>query len=130
MSAGKFPSKTPHEALRIVRMDKAASVAALPFLKSKTVIIKRGMIGVETTHVGPSNGDVLRRKIQDLSKLRFFLPKQLFGALSVLDVDTRPKPLDDLSVFVALRDCVVQQPAILAIRPPHACFIQGGFSTG
>jgi hypothetical protein len=51
-------------------------------------------------------------------------PEPFFGALAVLDIDTRSVPLDNLSTLVTQGDFVVQHPAILAISPPHACFMQ------
>src|SRR5579862_7790751 len=40
-----------------------------------------------------------------------------FRALAVLDVDTRPVPLENLSMLVTHGDFVVQHPAIFPIGP-------------
>ena len=53
-----------------------------------------------------------------------------FGSLAVLNVNTRSIPLDNVAVLVAHGYFVVQHPAIFAVRPPDACFMQEGFTTG
>ena len=67
-----------HHAVPIIWMHRAAIVAALPFLKGKTDIIERRLVYIETLAIGPQNPNMLRREIQDLSKLPFAFPDLLF----------------------------------------------------
>src|SRR5712664_2497812 len=60
------------------------AVGAPPLLKRKPEIIEHGLIGIKTSPIviRPQYGDLLRREIQDLSKLHFALPDLLFRLLS------------------------------------------------
>src|SRR5260370_37496613 len=63
-----------------------------------------------------------------LSKVGLAPPHSFLGAPAVLDIDTRYKPLNNLSVLVAQGHCAVQQPAIFPITPPRSGFNPGRFS--
>ena len=61
----------------------------------------------------------------------FFQPFNFFlGPLTILNINTRSIPLNYLSAFVALRDFVVQHPAIFTVSSPEPRFMQERFSTG
>src|SRR5713101_6113097 len=53
----------------------------------------------------------------------------VFGALPIFNVDTRSVPLAYVPLLVAQRHFPVQEPTILAIGTPHACFSLKGFSS-
>src|SRR5258707_7833490 len=57
-----------------------------PFVKSKAVIIQRGLVDIKAAAIGPQYDDVLRRKIHDLSKLPFALPDLFFRLLCCAEV--------------------------------------------
>src|SRR5271163_4682802 len=65
-----------------------------------------------------------------LRHVGFAQPQATFNPLSILDIDTRSKPFENLSLLVAQRDFVVQHPAVLSIGPPHPCFMQKWLPTG
>src|SRR5271156_3959861 len=65
-----------------------------------------------------------------LCHVSFIQPQGVFDSLSVLDIDTRSEPFDDLPVLVAQTNLVVQHPAVLSIRTTNSSFIQERFSTG
>ena len=52
--------------------------SALPLLKSKTVIIQRGLVDIEPAATRPKYGEMLRREIKDLPKIPVALPDFLF----------------------------------------------------
>src|SRR6266478_3801759 len=64
------------------------TVGAPPFLKSKPEIIEHGLIGIKTSAIAirPQYSDVLRREIQDLSKLHFASPDFVFRLLTFGDI--------------------------------------------
>src|SRR5712671_1861614 len=64
------------------------TIGAPPLFKSKPEIIEHGLIGIKTSAIAirPYYGDVLRREIQDLSKLHFALPDLLFRLLTFGDI--------------------------------------------
>src|ERR1700733_8623436 len=55
-------------------MHKPPGVVALPLLKSKTEIVERCLIHIKTSVIGSQYSNLLRREIDDLSKLHFALP--------------------------------------------------------
>src|ERR1700722_11389314 len=67
-------------------MHKPPGVVALPLLKSKTEIVERCLINIKTRVIGSQYSNLLRRKIKDLSKLRFALPDLVFSLLCCGDV--------------------------------------------
>src|SRR5258708_17005949 len=67
-------------------MKQSVRVGGLPLLKSKTVIIERGLVVIKTPCVWSQYGDVLGRKIKELSELLFALPDLLFRPLAFSDV--------------------------------------------
>src|SRR2546427_2360116 len=60
-----------------------------PLLKSQTEIVEQGLVGIETTPIGPQDNDMLRREIQDLSELYFLLPDFLFCPFTFCNVLAR-----------------------------------------
>src|ERR1700733_15117787 len=54
--------------------------------------------------------------------------KLFFGSLAILNIDTRSIPLNNLAAPVAHCYCVVQHPAIFAVCPQHASFMQERFA--
>ncbi len=68
-------------------MNKPARVDAPPFLKGKTEIIERCLICINTSAIRSQNRNLLRREIQNLSKLAFALPDLLFRLLALGDID-------------------------------------------
>ncbi|HYZ83390.1 MAG TPA: hypothetical protein VE621_03270 [Bryobacteraceae bacterium] len=97
----------------------------------KAVYVKKFTRPIVETSGGVKNptaytAKALRFEEIELTSLQFlslFL-ESFFGALAVLDVDTRAVPLDNLSVLVTLGGFVVQHPAIFTISPPHARLVQ------
>src|SRR5260221_3729894 len=73
-------------AFPILWMKQPVRVGGLPLLKSQTVIIERGLVVIKTLSVWSQYGDVLRRKIKELSELLFALPDLLFRPLALGDV--------------------------------------------
>src|SRR6266436_7152798 len=67
-------------------MNESMRVAASPVFKSNAVIIERGLIGIQTSAIRPKYAYVLRREIQDLSKLHFALPDFVFRLLTFGDI--------------------------------------------
>src|SRR5258706_16323605 len=55
-------------------------------------------------------------------------PQSIFGAPSVLNIDTRSIPLNDFSVLVEQGHLAVQHVAIFPVSPPHAGFKLERFS--
>jgi len=49
-----------YHAFRILWMKQPMQISTLPLLKSKAVIIKRGLVVIERTSIGPKFGNVLR----------------------------------------------------------------------
>src|SRR2546427_10824755 len=88
------------QAFGVLGMNQALQISGLPLLKSHTVIVERGLIVVQTTSIRPKFGDVLRRQIQQLSKLPFALPDLLLGALAVMDVRSGSIPAREPSLLV------------------------------
>ena len=64
-------------------MKKLAAVAGPPLISGQTEIIERGLVHIESrrVRVRPQHINVLRRDIQNLSKLAFALADLLFGQL-------------------------------------------------
>src|SRR5437762_724465 len=108
------------QAFGVLGMNQALQISGLPLLKSHTVIVERGLIVVQTTSIWPKFGDVLRRQIQQLSKLPFALPDLLLGALAVMDVRSGGIPAREPSLLVVQGVMANQEPAVLTILQPHA----------
>ena len=62
-------------------MKKSATVEAQTLLKGKTEIIERRLIDINTSVIRSQYSNLLRRDIQDLSKLPFAVPDLLFRLL-------------------------------------------------
>src|SRR5208283_3694558 len=119
------------ESLQIVGMqDFGQMVWRKNIFQGKTGVFEIAPVRIAESPVRFQYEDVLWNGVHDLPKFHFFLPEPFLGPFSVLDVDARPIPLNNLSLFVALSDDVVQHPAILSIRPPHTRFMQEGLATG
>src|SRR5271169_4194954 len=93
----------------------------LNILQSKAEVFECDLVCIKTAAVRSSNEDVLRNQIYELLKLSFVLTDPLYGQLSVLDIDTRSVPFNDVSQIVVKRYFPVQEPAIFPISAPHAC---------
>src|SRR5260370_26872846 len=52
----------------------------------------------------------------------FFGSQQCLGALTILDICIRSIPFEDAAVIVAYGFYTEQEPAILSLVPPQACF--------
>src|SRR5208337_1020063 len=119
------------EPFQIVGMqDFGKMVRRKNVFQGKAEVFEIAPIHIKESPVRFQNEDVLWNNVYDLPKLHFFLPELFFRPLAVLNIDTRSIPLNNVPVFVALSDIVVQHPAILSIRPPHTCFMQEGLATG
>ena len=76
-------------------MKERARVGAPPLLKSKTVIIERGLVDIrtgfrkKTAAIGPQYGDVVRREVKELPKLQLLLPDFLFRTPTLCNVLAR-----------------------------------------
>ena len=62
-------------------MNKLATVDAQEFVKGKTDIIERRLVYIEKGAIRTQNPNLLRRDVQDLSKLPFAVPDLLFRLL-------------------------------------------------
>src|SRR6266478_6026266 len=74
------------------------TVSAPPLIQSKPEIIEHGLVGIKTSAIAirPQYGDVLRREIQQLSKLHFALPDLLFCPPPLVDVRKQVIPTDNV----------------------------------
>ena len=70
----------------------------------------------------------MRNQIDDLSQLALLLADPFFCLLAILDVDTRSIPFDNSAALVAHGHLLVEHPAILPVRPPHAPFEYKGLA--
>ncbi len=59
-STSEFAGMFAYHAFRILWMKQPMQISTLPLLKSKAVIIKRGLVVIERTSIGPKFGNVLR----------------------------------------------------------------------
>src|SRR5712692_5669144 len=92
--AQEFAINFSRYALPILWMKQSVRVGGLPLLKSHTVIIERGSVVIKTPSVWSHYGDVLRRKIKELSELHFALPDLFFGTPALRDIDHRANHLN------------------------------------
>src|ERR1700720_4779135 len=83
-------------------MTQPATIVSPPLLKGKTDIIERGWIGIKKGAVGirPQHIVVLRRQLQDLSKLAFALPDALLRLLCSGDVHHRSDKLYEVAFLI------------------------------
>src|ERR1700730_8620721 len=83
-------------------MTKPATIASPPCLKGKTEIIQRGLIGIKmgAGRIGPQYIDMLRRQLEDLSKLAFALPDLLLRLLCRGDVHHRSDKFYEVAFLV------------------------------
>src|SRR6266513_1051290 len=91
-----------------------------PLLQSDAEIFERCVIDVESASIRRKYTDVLRRQIQNLSKLYFLFADFFFRNFALFDFYSRPVPFDNLSRFVAQWFFTMKEPAIFPISPPHA----------
>jgi hypothetical protein len=85
-AAQEFTLSLARHALPIIWMNKLATVDAQEFLKGKTDIIERRLVYIEKGAIRTQNPNLLRREIQDLSKLPFAFPDLLLRLLCRGDV--------------------------------------------
>jgi len=64
------------------------------------VIIKRGLVVIERTSIGPKFGNVLRREVKELPELPFALPDLFFCLLCDRNVHRRPDKFYEVSRLV------------------------------
>src|SRR5258708_35760380 len=81
--AQEFAINFSRHAFPILWMKQSVRVSGLPLLKSKTVIIERGLVVIQTPSVWSQDGDVLMRKIKELSELLFALPDFRLGLYEI-----------------------------------------------
>src|SRR5712671_4805723 len=81
-------------------MKQRIQICASPILKSKTVIIERGLVVIERASIGPKFGNVLRREVNELPELHFALPDLFFCLLCDRNVHRRPDKFYEVSRFV------------------------------
>ena len=105
-------------------MSELHSRLGSPLIDVDTEIIEPCPIDIEQASIRPTYTDALRHEVPNLPKFCFLFSDFVFRPLAILDIDTRPVPLDDLSLLVTQDDFVVQHPAILTISPPHARLMQ------
>src|SRR6266568_2142134 len=86
----------------VVRMNeptgtKKASGCLLPLFKSKTDVVERNAVGIETLAVGSVYRNKLRRQVQNLPQLCLLLPHLFFGSLALGDVDDSAHKFNEIA---------------------------------
>src|SRR4029077_16116845 len=68
-------------------------------------------------------------RLDDRVKIAFTAPQLLFRLLALLNVETRPIPLDDVAVRIAKWHFPVEHPAVISICAADASFVFENFSS-
>src|SRR5882724_9857186 len=108
------------EVFTVIRMNEIYSRAGETLVEGDTEILERYVIGVEWRSIRPRYADVLRREVENLSKLCFLFADLFFRSFALFNFNTRAIPFDDLSRFVAQWFFTMKEPAIFAVSPPHS----------
>src|SRR6266545_1814501 len=114
------PVSVGEKTFTIIWMNKINSRLGQQFVEVDTVILERSVIGIERATISSKYKEVLRREVQNLSKLRFLFANFFFGNFALFNFNTRAVPFDDLSRFVAQWFLTMKEPAIFPVSPPHS----------
>jgi len=64
-------------------------------------VIEHHLVCLKDLTISVENANKLGNEIDLLPQISFISPDFFFSTFSILDFDTRPLPLDDLSQFIA-----------------------------
>src|SRR5579863_5132346 len=108
----------------VVRMDGVARSPTLQFFASSTKILQGLIIDGFYLSVGRHNRYQTGDAIDDQADTLFALAERLLRALAILDVESRPIPLDYFSLLISQGNAAVEEPAVLTVTSsPQPCFI-------
>jgi hypothetical protein len=94
--------------------------------ETKADVIEPNAVGIKTFATRSEHSNLLRNEVDYLTELRFLLADLVFRSLAIFDVGDDAIPFDDVLLFVAHCDFLVQHPTVLPVSAPNPRFVQEG----
>ncbi len=109
--------------LYILRMkDPCAKIRSGHIFGAEAGVVEHCLVRIDRDTARALDNNGLRYRIGNATKPTFVLPQLFFGRFEILNIGIRSVPPDDIASGVTPRLTPEQEPTILPIVAPQACF--------